>query len=108
LGEERFGTEPQITHEVVMSLRSPRENENGGVSRILLGPPFPLMGKGRDRGAGTGTDQTSHPYFGPSPSREGIVVLKSFHLGVDSNDLNVEQNHCNKIYRAKTPRRKEK
>jgi hypothetical protein len=24
-------------------------------------------------------------------------VLKSFHLGVDSNDLNVEQNHCNKI-----------
>jgi hypothetical protein len=46
LGEERFGTEPQITHEVVMSLRSPRENENGGVSRILLGPPFPLMGVG--------------------------------------------------------------
>jgi hypothetical protein len=47
---------------------------------ILLGPPFPLMGK-------------------------GIVVLKSFHLGVDSNFLNVEQNHRKKIYRAKARRK---
>jgi hypothetical protein len=34
-----------------MSLRSPTENENGGVSLHLAWTPFPLMGKGRDRGA---------------------------------------------------------
>jgi hypothetical protein len=35
---------------------------------ILLGPPFPLTGKGRDRGAKEST-KSYHPYLYPSPSR---------------------------------------
>ena len=34
-----------------MILRSPTEDENGGISLHRIWTPFPLMGKGRDRGA---------------------------------------------------------
>jgi len=34
-----------------MSLRSPAEMKNGAYRRIVVKTPFPLMGKGRDRGA---------------------------------------------------------
>jgi len=34
-----------------MILRSPTENENGVISLHRIGTPFPMMGKGRDKGA---------------------------------------------------------
>jgi hypothetical protein len=55
----------------------PTENENGGVyRRIVVKTPFPLMGKGRDRGARE--PNRNHPTFVPVKGKDSDAVAGRF------------------------------
>ena len=68
-----------------MILRLPTENENGGILHIVVVTPFPLTGKGRDRGAREPA-QNHHPYLCPSPFRGRIRTLSPPLLNKSATD----------------------
>ena len=57
-----------------MILRSSTEDEMESYRCIVLGPPFPLMGKGRDRGAREAINPITPTFVLPRQG-EGIRAL---------------------------------